>query len=60
MVQAEDVKRLDAIVDGVRKLPIENQMCILTAIKGMLFTRKLLMEQKQSPHSPTGFPSENT
>ncbi len=45
MTKAEDVKRLDAIVDGVSKLPIENQEYILTTIKGMLFTRRLLTKQ---------------
>lgn len=42
MTKVEDVKRLDAIVDGASKLLVENQEYILTTIKGMLFTRNLL------------------
>lgn len=40
-----DLKRLDAIIDGASKLPMENQEYILTTIKGMLFTRNLLLKQ---------------
>lgn len=39
-------KRLDAIVEGASKLPIENQEYILTTIKGMLFTRNLFEKQR--------------
>lgn len=52
MTKVEDVKRLDAIVDGVSKLPIESQEYILTTIKGMLFTRNLLMKQSEQPRKP--------
>lgn len=48
----EDVKRLDAIVDGASKLPVENQEYILTTIKGMLFTRNLLLKQAEQPRKP--------
>lgn len=48
-MRAEDLKRLNAIVDGASKLPIENQEYILTTIKGMLFTRNLLMRQINQP-----------
>lgn len=47
MTKAEDMKRLGAIVDGVSKLPIEEQEYILTTIKGMLFTRNLLLKQSE-------------
>lgn len=40
-----DVRRLDAIVDGASRLPIESQEYILATIKGMLFTRNLLIKQ---------------
>lgn len=57
MTKAEDVKRLDAIVDGASKLPVENQEYILATIKGMLFTRNLLMKppkrtQKSNENRP--------
>lgn len=52
MTKVEDVKRLDAIVDGASKLPIENQEYILTTIKGMLFTRNLLMKKADQPRKP--------
>lgn len=48
-----DVKRLDAIVDGASKLPVENQEYILTTIKGMLFTRNLLLKQVEQSHRPS-------
>lgn len=47
-----DIKRLDAIVDGASKLPIENQEYILTTIKGMLFTRNLLLKQVKQSYKP--------
>lgn len=50
MTKAEDTKRLDAIVDGASKLPVENQEYILTTIRGMLFTRNLLMKQMEETH----------
>lgn len=43
----DDTTRLDAIMDGARKLPIENQEYILAAIKGMLFTRNLLLKKAE-------------
>ncbi len=46
MTKTDDKKRLDAIVEGASKLPIENQEYILTTIKGMLFTRNLLENQR--------------
>lgn len=49
MIKTDDVKRLDAIVDGASKLPVENQEYILTTIKGMLFTRNLLEKQNSKP-----------
>ena len=52
MTKVEDVKRLDAIVDGASKLPVENQEYILTTIKGMLFTRNLLLKQAEQPRRP--------
>ena len=52
MTKVEDVKRLNAIVDGASKLPIENQEYILTTIKGMLFTRNLLAKQQNQPPKP--------
>ena len=51
MTKVEDVKRLNAIVDGASKLPIENQEYILTT-KGMLFTRNLLAKQQNQPQKP--------
>lgn len=53
MTKAEDVKRLDAIVDGASKLSVENQEYILTTIKGMLFTRNLLTEQENQRCKPS-------
>ena len=53
MTKVEDVKRLNAIVDGASKLPIENQEYILTTIKGMLFTRNLLAKQLSESSHPT-------
>lgn len=53
MTNVEEVKRLDAIVDGASKLPVENQEYILTTIKGMLFTRNLMMTQAEQPRKPT-------
>lgn len=47
-----DAKRLEAIVDGASKLPIENQEYILTTIKGMLLTRNLMMSQAKQPRRP--------
>lgn len=52
MTRVEDVKRLDAIVDGASKLPMENQEYILTTIKGMLFTRNILTKQADQPRKP--------
>ena len=52
MTKVEAVKRLDAIVDGASKLPVENQEYILTTIKGMLFTRNLLLKQAEQPRRP--------
>ena len=45
MTKFTDVDRLDAIFNGASKLTIENQECVLSTIRGMLFTRKLLMKQ---------------
>lgn len=45
-----DLKRLNAIIDGASKLPIENQEYILATIKGMLFTRNLMIAQAGQPH----------
>ena len=56
MTKVEDVKRLDEIVDGASKLPIENQEYILTTIRGMLFTRNLLQRQEQ-PRKPPKKPA---
>lgn len=50
MAGAEDMKRLGAIVDGAGTLSVENQEYILTAIKGLLFTRKPLLKQTEQPH----------
>lgn len=52
MTKIEDIKRLDAIVDGASQLPIENQEYILTTIKGMLFTRNLLTRQTDQSFKP--------
>lgn len=46
-----DLKRLNAIIDGASKLPIENQEYILATIKGMLFTRNLMMAQAEQSHT---------
>ena len=54
MKRVEELKRLDAIVEGASKLPVESQEYILATIKGMLFTRDLLTKQAvQSPKYPT-------
>lgn len=53
MTKVEDVKRLDAIVDGASKLPIENQEYILATIKGMLFTRKIMSKQQEKQNPPS-------
>lgn len=45
MAKINDIERLNSIVVGVSELPVENQEYILATIKGMLFTRKLLMNQ---------------
>ena len=47
MAKVEDIKRLDAIVDGASELPIENQEYILATIRGMLFTRHQLTKPKK-------------
>lgn len=52
MTKVEDVKRLDAIVNGASKLPVENQEYILTTIKGMLFTRNLMIAQAEQSRKP--------
>ncbi len=52
MTKVNDIKRLDAIVDGASKLPVENQEYILNTIKGMLFTRDLLMKKGNQPRKP--------
>lgn len=48
-MKAENVKRVDAILAGASKLSVERQEYILSTIKGMLFTRNLLMK-KEEPH----------
>lgn len=53
MTKAEDKKRLDAIVEGASKLPVEKQERILTTIKGMLFTRSLLTKQTNASNEPS-------
>ena len=54
MKRVEELKRLDAIVEGASRLPVESQEYILATIKGMLFTRDLLTKQAdQSPKYPT-------
>lgn len=45
MIEDENMERLNAILAGASSLPVENQDYILATIKGMLFTRKLLMKQ---------------
>lgn len=53
MTNVEEIKRLDAIVAGASELPAENQEYILTTIKGMLFTRNLLMKNAgEQPRKP--------
>ena len=52
MTKPNEGARLDAIVEGASKLPVEVQEYILTTIKGMLFTRELLMKQFGLPHQP--------
>lgn len=47
------VSRLDAIVEGASKLPIEKQEYILTTIRGMLFTRSLLLKEAGPPCKPS-------
>jgi hypothetical protein len=47
MSKTAEIKRLYEIVEGASKLPIENQEYILTTIKGMLFTKQLLLKQNQ-------------
>lgn len=46
-LKVEDVKRLNAIVDGASELPRENQEYILAAIKAMIFTKDFLVKQMQ-------------
>ena len=48
MTKVEDIKRLNAIVDGASRLPVENQECILFTIRGMLFTRDLIMRKQKN------------
>lgn len=48
MTKAENEDRLEEIVVGVSKLPVDQQECILAAIKGMLFTRNLLLKQEEN------------
>lgn len=45
MTEADKGNRLNAIIEGASKLPVENQEYILAVIKGMLFTRSLLAKQ---------------
>ena len=54
MTRAEDIKRLNAIVDGASKLPVENQECILFTIRGMLFTRDVMMRKQKNEKINTG------
>lgn len=51
LTKTDDKKRLDAIIEGASKLPIENQEYILTTIKGMLFTRNLIENQRNPTDS---------
>ncbi len=51
-MRTDDKKRLDSIVEGASKLPIENQEYILTTIRGMLFTRNLLENQRNPTKQP--------
>lgn len=44
MKRVEELKRLDVIVEGASKLSVESQEYILATIKGMLFTRDLLVK----------------
>lgn len=55
-MKAEDIERLDAIVNGASKLPIESQEYILSTIKGMLFTRNLLLKQNKPKQTNTKKP----
>lgn len=52
MMETKDRKRLDVIVDGASRLPVENQEYILATIKGMLFTRNLLMKEDDKSVKP--------
>ena len=53
MTEADKLKRLNAIIEGASKLPVENQEYILAIIRAMLFTRNLLTKQdNQSPNPP--------
>lgn len=45
LTKVEDIKRLNEIVDGASRLPVENQECILFSIRAMLFTRNVIMRQ---------------
>lgn len=46
-MKVEDTRKIDAILAGASELSIENQECILTTIKGMLFTRDLIMKKSE-------------
>ena len=51
MTKVEDIKRLDAIVDGASKLPTEEQEYILAVIRGMLFTRNQTAKREKQTES---------
>lgn len=57
MTKAEEDSRLEAIVDGASRLPVENQEYILAAIRGMLFTRRLLLRQSRESTEQAAAPA---
>lgn len=48
MPLTESAKRVNEIVDGASKLPVEGQEYVLAIIKAMLFTRGLVEKQTES------------
>lgn len=44
---AEEAKRIDAIIEEASKLSFENQKYILETIKAMIFTKKNILQQNE-------------
>lgn len=54
MTKEREEERLEEIVVGASKLPVEEQECVLATIKGMLFTRNLLLKQQKEQGRVSG------